>query len=193
MGVPFRIGVMQLTMEPLDEMLASARVMDEAGMDTVWLAEAYPWWRKHQMEAAVVDRGLGADGPRDQAAHDRLGDHLAVDAPSGPGRDGRTRRPGGDWAGSFRHRVRDVEDLPQQHNGRPAEGHQDARADARLGRRSCAASSAASQFAYDGKTVSADVPALAEEAHSPRWDVPVYVAGTAPLMQQLGGRSATGS
>src|SRR3954453_22207495 len=42
---------MQLTMETLDEMLASARAMDEAGMDTVWLAEAYPWWRKHQMEA----------------------------------------------------------------------------------------------------------------------------------------------
>ena len=51
MSVPFRIGVMQLTMEPLDEMLESARVMDQAGMDTVWLAEAYPWWRKHQMEA----------------------------------------------------------------------------------------------------------------------------------------------
>ena len=49
--VPFRIGVMQLTMEPLDEMLESARVMDEAGMDTIWLAEAYPWWRKHGMEA----------------------------------------------------------------------------------------------------------------------------------------------
>src|SRR3989475_11339661 len=48
---PFRIGVMQLTMEPLDEMLASARVMDESGMDTIWLAEAYPWWRKHGMEA----------------------------------------------------------------------------------------------------------------------------------------------
>src|SRR5947209_16786553 len=45
------MGVMQLTMEPLDEMLASARVMDEAGLDTIWLAEAYPWWRKHQMEA----------------------------------------------------------------------------------------------------------------------------------------------
>src|SRR5262245_45940219 len=48
---PFRIGVMQLTMEPLEEMLESARVMDRAGMDTIWLAEAYPWWRKHQMEA----------------------------------------------------------------------------------------------------------------------------------------------
>ena len=51
MTILFRVGVMQLTMEPLEEMLASARVMDEAGMDTVWLAEAYPWWRKHGMEA----------------------------------------------------------------------------------------------------------------------------------------------
>ena len=48
---PFRIGVMQLTMEPLEEILEHARVMDEAGFDTIWLAEAYPWWRKHSMEA----------------------------------------------------------------------------------------------------------------------------------------------
>jgi 5,10-methylenetetrahydromethanopterin reductase len=46
---PFRIGVMQLTMEPLDVMLESARAMDDAGLDTIWLAEAYPWWRKHGM------------------------------------------------------------------------------------------------------------------------------------------------
>src|ERR1044071_6320986 len=45
---------MQLTMEPLDEMLASARVMDEAGMDTIWLAEAYPWWRQHGVEAPAA-------------------------------------------------------------------------------------------------------------------------------------------
>src|SRR5947199_2235379 len=51
MPSPFRIGVMQLTREPLDEMLESARVMDRAGLDTIWLAEAYPWWRKHGMEA----------------------------------------------------------------------------------------------------------------------------------------------
>src|SRR5215472_19626 len=42
---------MQLTMEPLEEILEHARVMDEAGFDTIWLAEAYPWWRKHSMEA----------------------------------------------------------------------------------------------------------------------------------------------
>src|SRR6476659_4941952 len=51
MAPPFRVGVMQLTMEPLDEMLETARVLDEAGLDTIWLAEAYPWWRKHGMEA----------------------------------------------------------------------------------------------------------------------------------------------
>src|SRR2546429_9800853 len=50
---------MQLTMEPLDEMLASARAMDEAGMDTIWLAEAYPGWRKHGMEARS-STGVGA-------------------------------------------------------------------------------------------------------------------------------------
>src|ERR671923_2520973 len=59
MAPPLRIGVMQLTMEPLDEMLASARAMDEAGMDTIWLAEAYPWWRKHGMEARS-STGVGA-------------------------------------------------------------------------------------------------------------------------------------
>ena len=51
MSVPFRIGVMQLTMEPVEEMLATARELDRGGFDTIWLAEAYPWWRKHQMEA----------------------------------------------------------------------------------------------------------------------------------------------
>src|SRR3970040_1841302 len=51
MAVPFRIGVMQLTMEPLEELPEAARVLDQAGMDTIWLAEACPWWRKHGMEA----------------------------------------------------------------------------------------------------------------------------------------------
>jgi 5,10-methylenetetrahydromethanopterin reductase len=49
--LPFRIGVMQLTMEPLEEILDHARALDEGGFDTIWLAEAYPWWRKHSMEA----------------------------------------------------------------------------------------------------------------------------------------------
>src|SRR3954447_8341829 len=42
---------MQLTMEPLEEILEHARALDRHGFDTIWLAEAYPWWRKHSMEA----------------------------------------------------------------------------------------------------------------------------------------------
>ena len=50
---------------------------------------------------ALVHRRLGADGPRDDAADDRLGDHLALHATPRPGGDGRARRPGGGRAGRF--------------------------------------------------------------------------------------------
>ena len=67
MSSQFRIGVMQLTMEPLDEMLETARELDRGGFDTIWLAEAYPWWRKHGMEArssTVVSALMARDTER---------------------------------------------------------------------------------------------------------------------------------
>jgi 5,10-methylenetetrahydromethanopterin reductase len=48
------------------------------------------------------------------------------------------------------------------------------------------------RFEYDGDTWSADVPALAGDAHSPRDVPPVYVAATAPKMQALAGEIADG-
>src|SRR5487761_1195550 len=51
MTVPFRIGVLQLSMEPVEETVAMAQACERAEFDTFWLAEAYPWWRKHSMEA----------------------------------------------------------------------------------------------------------------------------------------------
>src|SRR5215831_17319068 len=51
MSKPFKIGVLQLSMEPLDETVRMAQACDAAGFDTFWLAEAYPWWRKHAMGA----------------------------------------------------------------------------------------------------------------------------------------------
>ena len=39
---------------------------------------------------------------------------------------------------------------------------------------------------------SADLPAIQAEAHAPDWQVPVYVAATAPQMQQLGGEIGDG-
>ena len=146
-AAPFRVGVMQLTMEPLDEMLASARAMDAAGMDTIWLAEAYPWWRKHGMEARSSTVVSALMARETKQADDRLGDHLAVHAPSRAGRDGRARRAGGGRPRAVHPRLRHVEDLPQQRADADVE---DARPDARRGRRSCAACSAASAFDYDG-------------------------------------------
>jgi 5,10-methylenetetrahydromethanopterin reductase len=48
------------------------------------------------------------------------------------------------------------------------------------------------RFDYDGDTWSADVPALAPDAHAPREVPPVYVAATAPKMQALAGEIADG-
>jgi alkanesulfonate monooxygenase SsuD/methylene tetrahydromethanopterin reductase-like flavin-dependent oxidoreductase (luciferase family) len=47
MAVPFKIGVLQLSMEPLHETVRMAKACEQAGFDIFWLAEAYPWWRKH--------------------------------------------------------------------------------------------------------------------------------------------------
>ena len=80
---------------------------------------------------ALVDRRVGADGARDVAPDDRLGDHLAVHPSSGAGRDGRARRAGGGRAGPLHPRLRDLEDLPEQRRDADVE---DARPDARRGR-----------------------------------------------------------
>ena len=118
---------MQLTMEPLDEMVASARAMDEAGMDTIWLAEAYPWWRKHQMEArsstvssAVIAQaterltiGWGIISPFTRHPVQVAMDARVVQEAAGPG--------------PVHPRLRNLEDLPQQ---RDDADEQDTRADA---------------------------------------------------------------
>ena len=82
--------------------------------------------------------------------------------------------------GRFILGFRDVEDLPQQ---RADADEEDARADARRGRRSCAACSAATPFEYEGDTWSASTCRRCRaEAHTPRDVPPVYVAATAPKM-----------
>jgi 5,10-methylenetetrahydromethanopterin reductase len=188
MSVPFRIGVMQLTMEPLDEMLASARAMDEAGMDTIWLAEAYPWWRKHGMEArsSTVVSGLmaraterltigwGIISPFTRHPVQVAMDARVVQEAAGPGRFilgfgtskiflNNARMQTSKTLGPMRDAVEIVRGV--------------------LG---------GAAFEYTGSTWSASVPALQDEAHTPREVPPVYVAATAPKMQALAGEIADG-
>ena len=188
MPVPFRIGVMQLTMEPLEEMLESARVMDDAGMDTVWLAEAYPWWRKHGMEArsstvvsALMARetkrltiGWGIISPFTRHPVQVAMDARVVQEAAGPGRFllgfgtskiflNNIRSQTSKTLGPMRDAVSIVRGVL---GGEP--------------------------FVYEGETWSADVPGLQDEAQTPREVPPVYVAATAPKMQALAGEIADG-
>ena len=179
---------MQLTMEPLDEMLGSARVMDESGMDTVWLAEAYPWWRKHGMEArssTVVSAllaqaterltiGWGIISPFTRHPVQVAMDARVVQEAAGPGRFllgfgtskiflNNARLQTKRTLGPMRDAVEIVRGVL---GGAP--------------------------FEYEGEAWSASVPGLAEEAHTPRDVPPVYVAATAPKMQALAGEIADG-
>jgi 5,10-methylenetetrahydromethanopterin reductase len=188
MSPPFRIGVMQLTMEPLDEMLESARVMDEAGIDTIWLAEAYPWWRKHGMEArssTVVSAlmaketkrlaiGWGIISPFTRHPVQAAMDARVVQEAAGPGR----------FLLGFGTSKIFLNNAQMQTN-RTLGPMRDAVTIVRgvLG---------GAEFRYDGDTWSADVPALREEAETPRAVPPVYVAATAPKMQALAGDIADG-
>src|SRR5437764_8884392 len=167
---------MQLTMEPLDEMLASARVMDESGLDTIWLAEAYPWWRKHGMEArsstvvsALMARatkrltvGWGIISPFTRHPVQVAMDARVVQEEAGPGR----------FILGFGTSKIFLNNAGMQTN-RTLGPMRDAVAIVRgvLG---------GAAFSYDGEAWSADVPALADDAESPREVPPVYVAATAP-------------
>jgi len=179
---------MQLTMEPLDEMVASARAMDEAGMDTIWLAEAYPWWRKHGMEArsstvasgviaGATERltiGWGIISPFTRHPVQVAMDARVVQEAAGPGRFilgfgtskiflNNARLQTSKTLGPMRDAVEIVRGVLS-----------------------------GNAFEYEGPKWSADVPALQTGAHTPREVPPVYIAATAPKMQALSGEIADG-
>src|SRR3954463_2028520 len=192
MPVPFRIGVMQLTMEPLEEMLASARAMDEAGMDNVWLAGAYPWWRKHQMEArgstvvsALMARetknltiAWGIISPYTRHPVQVAMDARVVQEAAGPGR----------FIVGFGTSKIFLNNTKQGGPAKVTKPLAHMRDSVEIVRGALSGK----RFEYDGKVFSADLPAMSPEAEAPDWDVPVYVAATAPLMQQLGGEIGDG-
>src|SRR6266516_4666535 len=188
MSVPFRIGVMQLTMEPLDEMLASARVMDDVGMDTIWLAEAYPWWRKHGMEArsSTVVSGLmareterltigwGIISPFTRHPVQVAMDARVVQEATGPGRFilgfGTSKIFLNNAVMQTSKTLGPMRDAVEIVRGVLGGG----------------------AFEYSGSTWNASVPALQNGVDAPRDVPPVYVAATAPKMQALAGEIADG-
>jgi 5,10-methylenetetrahydromethanopterin reductase len=188
MPPPFRIGVMQLSMEPLAEMIETAKVMDRAGMDTIWLAEAYPWWRKHGMEArsstvtsALIAQaterltiGWGIISPFTRHPVQAAMDARVVQEAAGPGRFllgfGTSKIFLNNARLNSRRTLGPMREAVEIVRGVLAGG----------------------AFEYEGETFSASVPALLDEAETPREVPPVYVAATAPKMQMLAGEIGDG-
>ncbi len=191
MPQPFRVGVMQLTMEPLDEILSHARAMDRAGIDTIWLAEAYPWWRKHAMEA----RSTTALSPLIAAETERLSIGWGIISPysrhpvqiamearvtqeaAGPGRFLL-------GLGASKILMREI-GVGERTKARPLAAIREA---TEIIRRTLAGDG----FELEGREFTARVPTLPAEADAPRWKVPIYVAATGPKMLALAGEIADG-
>jgi 5,10-methylenetetrahydromethanopterin reductase len=187
MPAPFRIGVMQLTMEPLEEILEHARALDEGGFDTIWLAEAYPWWRKHSMEA----RSSTALSPLVARETERLAVGWGIISPftRHPVQIAMEARVTQEAAGEGRFylalgvskifmRQAGVDGKPVAAMREAAEivrGMLDGRA-----------------LDYEGKVFEAHVPALRDDAETPRWHVPLYFAGTGPMMLKAAAQTADG-
>ncbi len=168
-----------------------ARACDDAGFDTFWIAEAYPWWRKHSYEArsstsisALIARetrrievGWGIISP-----YTRHPVQIAMEARVLRDLCGERFLLGLGASKIFMKEIGEGE-------GKPGAGPATVMKEAIEIIRGVLEGNA---FRYQGKVFSADVPALRAEAHVPRGQTPFYVAGTGEVMQRLAGSHSDG-
>jgi len=184
---PFRIGVMQLTMEPLEEVLEHARALDEHGFDTIWLAEAYPWWRKHSMEA----RSSTALSPLVARETERLAVGWGIISPftRHPIQIAMEARVTQEAAGPGRFYLGlGVSKIFMRHASIESPAVAAMKEAAQIVRGMLAGEA----LDVDGKVFSAHVPALRDDAETPRWEVPIYFAGTGPMMLRAAAQAGDG-
>lgn len=191
MTPPFRTSIVQLTMEPVERMLALARASEEAGFDVFWLGEAYPWWRKHSMEARS-STSLSALIARET---ERIGVGWGIISPytRHPVQIAMEARVMQEVAGAGRFFLGlGPSKIFMRHagagDGAPARPLTAIREAVEIIRRTLAGEG----FEFEGKEFTAGVPALAAEAEVPRSSVPIYLAGTAPRMQTASGEIGDG-
>lgn len=191
MPPPFRIGVMQLTMEPLEEIIEHARIMDEHGFDTMWLAEAYPWWRKHSMEA----RSATALSPVLARETERLAIGWGIISPytRHPLQIAMEARVTQEAAGPGRFYLGlGASKIFMKAVGVGERGPERPLTNVKEAIEIITAYLAGNSVDVEGREFTARAPALKADAAAPDWPVPIYMAGTGPRMQATAGALADG-
>jgi 5,10-methylenetetrahydromethanopterin reductase len=190
MTIPFNIGVLQLSMEPVRETVAMAKACEEAGFDAFWIAEAYPWWRKHSFEArssTAVLAVIAAETRRIQ-----LGWGIISPYTRHPVQIAMEARVMQDLAGDRFLLGLGASKIFMKEIG---EGEGEKVGPATVMRESIEIIKgvlAGAAFEYRGKVFQASVPALKPDAHTPRGIPAIYIAATGPVLQRMSGVAGDG-
>ena len=185
MSIPFNIGVLQLSMEPVRETVAMAKACEDAGFDAFWIAEAYPWWRKHSFEARSSTAVLAVIAA--QTRRIQLGWGIISPYTRHPVQIAMEARVMQDLAGDRFLLGLGASKIFMKEIG---EGEGEKVGPATVMRESIEIIKgvlAGRAFAYQGKVFAANVPALKPDAHTPRGIPPIYIAGTGPVLQNISG------
>lgn len=185
MGMPLNIGVLQLSMEPVRETVAMAKACEDAGFNTFWIAEAYPWWRKHGFEARSSTAILAVIAA--QTKRIQLGWGIISPYTRHPVQIAMEARVMQDLAGDRFLLGLGASKIFMKEIG---EGEGEKIGPATVMRESIEIIKGVLQgdaFEYKGKVFAASVPPLKTDAHTPRGIPPIYVAGTGPVLQKISG------
>jgi 5,10-methylenetetrahydromethanopterin reductase len=185
MSVPFNIGVLQLSMEPVHETVAMAKACEDAGFDCFWIAEAYPWWRKHGFEARSSTAILAVIAAQTRLI--QLGWGIISPYTRHPVQIAMEARVMQDLAAGRFLLGLGASKIFMKEIG---EGEGEKVGPATVMRESIDIIKGVLKgdaFEYQGKVFAASVPPLKSEAHSSRGIPPIYVAGTGPVLQRSSG------
>src|SRR5208337_4474473 len=192
MAVPFRIGVLQLSMEPLHQTVRMAQACDRAGFDIFWLAEAYPWWRKHGMEARSSTAMTAVIAT--QTKNITIGWGIISPYTRHPVQIAMEARVMQDAAGDGRFLLGlGASKIFMKEIG---EGEKGKDVGPAVVMRECIeiieAMLAGGAVEYHGRAFDASAPPLGNEAHVSRARGPMYVGATGPVLQRLAGSHSDG-
>ena len=190
MSIPFNIGVLQLSMEPVRETVAMAKACEDAGFDTFWIAEAYPWWRKHSFEARSSTAILAVIAA--QTRRIRLGWGIISPYTRHPVQIAMEARVMQDLVGDRFMLGLGASKIFMNEIG---EGEGEKVGPATVMRESIEVIKGVllgDGFEYRGEVFAASVPPLKPDAHTPCGIPPIYIAATGPVLQKMSGSVGDG-